>query len=268
MRFRPCIDIHCGKVKQIIGATLNDGSDKARENFTADKGADYYAAMYRADGLKGGHVIMLNAPTSLYYEETKKQALSALLSYPGGLQIGGGITPENAAEFLNAGASHVIVTSYVFRGGRVHWQRLARLRQTVGKKRLVLDLSCRERDGNYYIMTDRWQKETDEALSANLLHRLSVYCDEFLVHGVEFEGLGGGPDLKLVKFLAESSPVPATYAGGIANFKDMRDIETAGRGRVDFTVGSALDIFGGELAYREIVRMNEAGQNNAKQTVR
>ena len=111
MEFRPCIDIHNGKVKQIVGSSLMDNGDKARENFVSARDAVFFAKLYQRDRLKGGHVILLNPASSSYYEETKRQAIEALRAYPGGLQVGGGICPENAEEFLRAGASHVIVTS-------------------------------------------------------------------------------------------------------------------------------------------------------------
>ena len=160
MRFRPCIDIHNGKVKQIVGGSLRDEGDSASTNFSSEKGAAFYAEMYRKDHLCGGHIILLNPASSKYYEKTKEQALDALKAYPGGLQIGGGITAENALEYLAAGASHVIVTSYVFSEGAFQRENLEKLVHTVGKKRLVLDLSCRKKDDGYYVVTDRWQKFT------------------------------------------------------------------------------------------------------------
>ena len=162
MKFRPCIDIHNGQVKQIVGGSLKDQGDQAAENFVSEQDAAFYAGLYKKAGLKGGHVILLNGKDSPYYEATREQAVLALSGYPGGLQIGGGICPENAAEYLNAGASHVIVTSYVFKNGVISWENLTKIRDVVGKERLVLDLSCRKRDGEYYIVTDRWQKFTEE----------------------------------------------------------------------------------------------------------
>ena len=188
MKFRPCIDIHNGKVKQIVGGSLKDLGDQAEENFISEKDAAFYAHCYQKDGLTGGHVILLNPKTSPYYEETKRQALLALSQARGTLQVGGGITEENAEEFLNAGASHVIVTSYVFRDGKISYENLEKLVKTVGKERLVLDLSCRKKDGVYYIVTDRWQKFTQEVLSEQLLDMLAAYCDEFLVHAADVEG--------------------------------------------------------------------------------
>ena len=181
MKFRPCIDIHNGKVKQIVGGSLLDQGDQAVENFAADQEADYFANLYKKDGLKGGHVILLNPSTSEYYPETKKQALKALQTYQDGLQIGGGITVENAEEYMKAGASHVIVTSYVFKNGEIYWDNLQNLCDAVGKEHVVLDLSCRKKDEKYYIVTDRWQTFTNVELNTDILEKLSGYCDEFLV---------------------------------------------------------------------------------------
>lgn len=249
MRFRPCIDIHNGKVKQIVGGSLTDEGNQAEENFAASQDADYFAELYRKDKLKGGHVILLNPPASEYYAETKKQAYKALAAYPGGLQIGGGITAENAKEYLDAGASHVIVTSYVFRDGQIRWDRMERLRKAVGKERIVIDLSCRCLDGAYYIVTDRWQKFTEVELSHKVLDRIAAYCDEFLVHGVDVEGKSSGIDETLAKLLGTWGKIPVTYAGGIGAYEDIERFRQITGGRIDFTIGSALDLFGGNLAY-------------------
>lgn len=253
MEFRPCIDIHNGKVKQIIGASLKDQGSYARENFVAAQDAAFFAELYKKDGIRGGHVILLNPPGSEYYGETKAQAVSALLAYPGGLQVGGGITPENAAQFLDAGASHVIVTSYVFKGGQIHYGRLQELARAVGKKRLVLDLSCRRLDGKYYIVTDRWQKFTQEAVTPELLGRLSDHADEFLVHAVDVEGKASGIETELAALLGSWGKIPVTYAGGIGSFKDLEALRAYGKNRLNVTVGSALDLFGGTMSYREIL---------------
>lgn len=179
MEFRPCIDIHNGKVKQIVGGSLKDEGNMADENFVSGQDAVFYANLYKKEGFRGGHIILLNARDSEYYEATKKQAMGALQAYPGGLQIGGGITAENAEEFLTAGASHVIVTSYVFCDGKIQMDRLKKLRNAVGKEHLVLDLSCRKKDGKYYIVTDRWQRFTEQMITEDLLEQLAGYCDEF-----------------------------------------------------------------------------------------
>ena len=255
MRFRPCIDIHNGKVKQIVGGSLQDSGDKASENFVSDKGGDWYADFYRKDNLYGGHIILLNPVTSPYYEATKEQAIRALSAWPKGLQIGGGITADNAEEFLYAGASHVIVTSYVFKDGRIHYENLKRLKETVGREQLVLDLSCRKKDGIYYIVTDRWQKFTDVKLTVNILEEIADFCDEFLVHGVDVEGKSSGIDEELAEILAKycmEGKNKITYAGGIGCIKDLEKFQKLTYGKVDFTIGSALDLFGGTLSYDRI----------------
>ncbi len=257
MKFRPCIDIHNGKVKQIVGGSLCDEGDKAKTNFASDLDAAYYARMYQKDGLKGGHIILLNPSTSEYYEETKKQALSALKAYPGGMQIGGGITAENAKEYLLAGASHVIVTSYVFKDGVFHRENLEKLVQTVGKEHLVLDLSCRKKEGDYYIVTDRWQTFTEVKLTKETLDELAGYCDEFLIHGVDVEGKASGVELELVKMLGDWNGLKITYAGGIGSLEDLEEFKKAGGGKLDYTIGSALDLFGGAIPYREIVENSQ-----------
>ncbi|KAK9076765.1 hypothetical protein SSX86_005099 [Deinandra increscens subsp. villosa] len=251
VKFRPCIDIHKGKVKQIVGSTLSDmkGNDSTLvTNFESDKSAAEYATLYKEDGLKGGHVIMLGAdPLS------NESAIGALHAYPGGLQVGGGINSQNALSYIEEGASHVIITSYVFNNGQMDHERLKELVCIVGKQRLVLDLSCRKKDGKYAIVTDRWQKFSDVYLDEKILNFLSEYADEFLVHGVDVEGKKLGIDEELVELLGKHSPIPVTYAGGVTVIDDMERIKAAGMGRVDVTVGSALDIFGGKLAYKDVV---------------
>lgn len=253
MEFRPCIDIHNGKVKQIIGGTLTDDNDFAKENFVSEMGAGDYARLYREKGLRGGHIILLNGKDSPYYQADLEQAADALKVWQGALQIGGGVTAENAASFLDMGASHVIVTSYVFVDGEIRYDRLEELISKIGKKHLVLDLSCRKREGDYYVVTDRWQKYTRQPLSESLIQQLSSCCDEFLVHAVNVEGTGTGVDEELLQILSAESPVPVTYAGGIGTMEDIRTIQKIGRDRVNFTVGSALDLFGGTLKFNEIV---------------
>ncbi|KAF3625683.1 hypothetical protein FXO38_29663 [Capsicum annuum] len=249
--FRPCIDIHKGKVKQIVGSTLQDSKEADASlvtNFESDKSAAEYAKLYRDDGLVGGHVIMLGAdPLSI------AAATEALHAYPGGLQVGGGIKTENALSYIEEGASHVIVTSYVFNNGQMDLERLKALSSLVGRKRLVLDLSCRKKEGEYVIVTDRWQKFSDVHLNEKVLNFLAEYADEFLVHGVDVEGKKLGIDEELVALLGKYSPIPVTYAGGVTVMADLEKIKVAGMGRVDVTVGSALDIFGGDLAYKDVV---------------
>lgn len=263
MRFRPCIDIHNGKVKQLVGGSLKDEGNQAKENFVADSGSDYFADMYKKDGLAGGHIIILNHKDSEYFDATKKQAMRALATYPKGMQIGGGINADNAADYIEAGASHVIVTSYVFKDGEVNYQNLNSLVEAVGKDKIVLDLSCRMKNGKYYVVTDRWQKFTDLELNVETMNMLAQYCDEFLIHGVDVEGKGNGMDEALVKILAQTKKDnpnfnAITYAGGIASFEDIERFERYCDGHIDFTIGSALDIFGGDLPYREVAaRYNE-----------
>lgn len=252
MRFRPCIDIHNGAVKQIVGGSLKDKNDAAQTNFTSAQGADYYADIYKRDGLKGGHIILLNPVTSVYYTDTKAQALNALQAYPGGMQLGGGITPGNAEEFLAAGASHVIVTSYAFRDGEIKWENLRELRRAAGARKVVLDLSCRRKGDAYYIVTNRWQTFSSVKLSGILLDSLAEYCAEFLVHGVDVEGKGAGMDEGLVRLLATWDGVPVTYAGGIGTIADLDRFAEISQKKLDFTIGSALDLFGGSIPYTDI----------------
>ena len=252
MKFRPCIDIHNGKVKQIVGGSLTDVQDQASENFVSEQDASFYAELYKKAGIKGGHVILLNGHDSPYYESTKEQAILALHTYPGGLQIGGGVNPENAGEYLSAGASHVIVTSYVFKDGRISWENLNKMKETVGKEKLVLDLSCRRKDGKYYIVTDRWQKFTDIEMNSQTLEMFSEYCDEFLIHAVDTEGKAKGIEPQIAKIMGEYCTIPSTYAGGISSFDDLDTLKELGRGKIDFTIGSALDIFGGNISFEKV----------------
>lgn len=253
MEFRPCIDIHNGRVKQIVGGSLKDDGNWAKENYVSNQDAAFYAKLYQKDKIKGGHIIMLNHKDSAYYDETKQQALSALHSYPGGLMAGGGIHTENAEEFLNAGASHVIVTSYVFLDGRVNYENLNRMKNEVGKERLVLDLSCRKREDSYYIVTDRWQKFTKEKITKELLDELMGYADEFLVHAVDVEGKASGIEKELAEILGSWAKIPITYAGGIGSFEDLQQLNSSGHGKLNVTIGSALDLFGGCMEYRKVL---------------
>ncbi len=254
MEFRPCIDIHNGKVKQIVGGSLRDGAGTVKENYVSGQDAAFYAQLYKKNKIKGGHVILLNAEGSEAYKATKAQALAALKEYPGGLQVGGGIRPDNAWEYLDAGASHVIVTSYVFQGGKIHYGHLKELKSSVGKERLALDLSCRKKDGAYYIVTDRWQYDTEVEVNADILDELSSYCDEFLVHAVDVEGKVSGIERSVVALLGQWGKKPSTYAGGVHNMEDIKLVKTLGQGKVNVTVGSALDLFGGALKFQDVVR--------------
>ncbi len=253
MEFRPCIDIHNGKVKQIVGASLVDEGNQATANFVSTKDAADYAALYRNDGLHGGHIILLNKPDSKYYEQTKAQAIGALQAWPGHLQIGGGIQADNAADFISAGASAVIVTSYVFRDGKINYDHLQALCDAVGREHVVLDLSCKRKGDNYYIVTDRWQKFTDVVLSQETLQNFETYAAEFLVHAADVEGQRAGIDETVVSLLGTYEGIPVTYAGGIRDFSDLETLYTLGHGRVNFTIGSALDLFGGNLPYADVL---------------
>ena len=253
MEFRPCIDIHNGQVKQIVGGSLSDMGDFAKENFVSTQDAAFYARLYAHAGIKGGHIILLNAKDSAYYEATRRQAHLALQAYPGGLQVGGGITPDNAQEFLNAGASHVIVTSYVFHDGMIDFDRLKKLVCVVGKEHLVLDLSCKKMEDGYYIVTDRWQKITKQKISHELMDVLMEYCDEFLIHAVDVEGKTQGIEQELTAMIGEWGKIPVTYAGGVHSYEDLSLLKKLGRGNLNVTIGSALDLFGGHMNWKEVL---------------
>jgi phosphoribosylformimino-5-aminoimidazole carboxamide ribotide isomerase len=246
--FRPCIDLHEGKVKQIVGGTL--GEVGLKTNFVSDRPASWYADLYRRDHLRGGHIIMLGRGNAV-------AARQALEKFPGGMQLGGGIDADEAGVWIDAGASHVIVTSWVFREGRLDQARLNDLVERVGKSRLVLDLSCRKRGDDYVVMTDRWQKYTEMTVTAETLQSLAKSCAEFLVHAVDVEGLCRGIDGGLIEKLGQWSPIPVTYAGGANSLADLEETTRLGQGRVDLTIGSALDIFGGTgVKYVDVVAFN------------
>lgn len=249
--FRPCIDLHEGRVKQIVGGSLSSDPAALKTNFVSERPAAWYAQLYRRDKLQGGHVIMLGPGN-------ESAGLEALSAYPNGLQIGGGIHLENARTYLDAGATHVIVTSWVFREGRIDHERLSALVKRIGKERLVLDLSCRKHGDDYFVVTDRWQRFTDVRVEARTLGELAKSCAEFLIHAVDVEGLCRGVDQTLVTLLGAHSPLPATYAGGARSLEDLRLVEQLGRGRIDLTIGSALDIFGGAgVRYADCVAFNQ-----------
>ena len=252
-RFRPCIDLHQGQVKQIVGGSLRDDGSAPRENFVSEKPPAWFAETFRRDGLTGGHVIMLGKGN----EAAAKEALAA---WPGGMQVGGGIRPGNAAAWINAGASHVIVTSSLFDAeGKFLPNVLDELVAEVGKEKLVIDLSCRRTDRGWTVAMNRWQTLTEMDVTAETLDSLAPLCDEFLIHAADVEGLCGGIDRDLVALLGAWGKCPITYAGGAATMDDVKLVSEAGRGLVDVTVGSALDLFGGKgIRYADLVAMNES----------
>jgi phosphoribosylformimino-5-aminoimidazole carboxamide ribotide isomerase len=257
MKFRPCIDLHGGVVKQIVGSTLSEKDDNTLiTNYASDRPASWYADAYRKDRLTGGHVIRLGPGN----DEAAKEAMSA---WPGGLHLGGGVDISNAGQWLEWGAEKVIVTSYIFSEGQVHQDRLQELSESIGANKLVLDLSCRKKDGRYWIVTDRWQNFTQVEVDASSLDYFSAHCSEFLIHGVDVEGKSGGIESELVERLGNWGKMPITYAGGVRSWEDIRRINELGAKKIDFTVGSALDIFGGTgLKYVELVEKNGIGFKN------
>ena len=241
-KFRPCIDLHDGKVKQIIGGTLTDDAHTLRENFVSDKSPASFAELYRQHQLTGGHIIQLGQTPG-----NKQAALNALAAWPGGMQIGGGITLENAAEWLTAGASHIIVTSWLFApDGSFMPERLSQLTAEIGKENLVIDLSCRRTQAGWTVAMNRWQTLTDLHITPENLDHIAAHCDELLVHAADVEGLCKGIDQELVQMLGQWSKLPITYAGGAATIADIHLTQQHSQGNVDITVGSALDIFGGK----------------------
>lgn len=247
-QFRPCIDLHQGQVKQIVGGSLNDqGADT---NFVSEYSSRYYAELYRKHQLIGGHVIALGPGN-------QEAALEALAAWPDGLQFGGGVNADNAGSYLDAGASHVIVTSYLFEGGEFSWERLEAVKAVTGKERLILDLSCRRTESGWNIATDRWQTVTGLAVNEQTLQQLSSHCAEFLIHAADVEGLQAGIDEDLVRLLGEACPIPVTYAGGARSLEDLKRVDELSGGKVDLTIGSALDIFGGSgVTLEECIEWN------------
>ncbi|MDA8564139.1 phosphoribosylformimino-5-aminoimidazole carboxamide ribotide isomerase [Mariniblastus sp.] len=252
-QFRPCIDLHNGLVKQIVGGTLRDDGSQPAENHVSQHDAAWFASKYRNDQLNGGHVIKLGPGN-------EDAARSALAAWPGGLQIGGGINDQNAAEWLEAGASHVIVTSWLFdESGQLLPERLDALSQSIGRDKLVLDLSCRRDGDSWYVAMNRWQTRTNVNIDLDTLDRLASYASEFLIHAADVEGLCRGVDLELVKLLGKWNGVPVTYAGGAASMSDLEQVAEVSRGNVDITVGSALDIFGGAgIKYSDLLDWNSS----------
>ena len=254
MKFRPCIDIHNGKVKQIVGSSLTDSS--AKENFISDKDSKYFAELYKDSGLYGGHVIILNKAGTEEYEASKEEAIKAFKAFPDGLQVGGGINDKNASAFIEAGASHVIVTSYLFEDGKLSEEKMKRLRDAVSKEKIVFDLSCKKVGDRYYVTTDRWQTITETEMNCDTLRKLEEYCDEYLIHAVDVEGKCNGPETDIIKELSKYDGNKVTYAGGIRSLEDVEAINEASDGKIDFTIGSALDIFGGNLKFEEVAAYN------------
>lgn len=254
-KFRPCIDLHDGKVKQIVGGTLRDSGDGPTENFVAEESPAWFADRFRRDELGGGHVIMLGPGN----EEAAREALAA---WPGGLQVGGGIRADNAGAWLAAGASHVIVTSWLFdEQGGFQLERLRQLAAEHGPARLVVDLSCRRTEQGWQVAMNRWQTLTDLSITEDTLARLAPYCGEFLIHAADVEGKCGGIDEALVRELGKWEGIPVTYAGGAASLQDLRLVEELSRGRLDVTVGSALDLFGGNgVTYAELLEWNRGSR--------
>ena len=252
MKFRPCIDIHNGQVKQIVGGSLDDDKG-ASENFVSILDGSYYGELYKKYGLNGGHIILLNKYGTPEYDADIRQARLALRAFPGGLQIGGGITDANATDCIKIGASHVIVTSFIFDEKGLSTDRLSKLVESVGREHIVIDLSCRRKGDDYYVVTNRWQTFTETKVNADLLEELSVYCDEYLIHGVDVEGKKQGVDERLLALIAQYAGLPVTYAGGIKDMSDIDTIDRVGRGRIDYTVGSALSIFGGNIDFDEVL---------------
>lgn len=253
LEFRPCIDLHDGKVKQIVGSTLGHKDQEVIENFISNHDSSYYAKMFANDQLTGGHIIMLG-------DGNEEAALAALAAYPQGLQVGGGITTENANKYIDAGATHVIVTSFIFYDGKLHLDRLKQLVQIVGKKHLVIDLSCRLRDGKWFVVTDKWTKFSDFEVNAESIAFIENFCDELLIHAVDVEGKKGGMQESLVHDLATWTTIPTTYAGGVRSLDDLKKFENIANGRLHVTIGSALSIFGGDLPYSDVVKYCKRGK--------
>lgn len=253
LEFRPCIDLHDGKVKQIVGSTLGHKDQDVIENFISNHDSSYYAKMFAKDQLTGGHVIMLG-------DGNEEAALAALAAYPQGLQVGGGITTENAKKYIDAGATHVIVTSFIFYDGRLNVDRLKQLVQIIGKQHLVIDLSCRKRDGKWFVVTDKWTKFSDFEVNAESIAFIENFCDELLIHAVDVEGKKGGMQESLVHDLATWTTIPTTYAGGVRSLGDLKKFENIANGKLHITIGSALSIFGGDLPYSDVVNYCNKGE--------
>ncbi|KAF2733483.1 Phosphoribosylformimino-5-aminoimidazole carboxamide ribotide isomerase [Polyplosphaeria fusca] len=256
-RFRPCIDLHAGSVKQIVGGTLSTSSESSlKTNFTSEHPSAYYTKLYRDNELAGAHVIMLGPGN----DAAAKEALAA---WPNGMQVGGGITEKNAAEWIDNGAEKVIITSYLFPNSTFSMERLQAVLSALDndKSKLVIDLSCRRKDGSWFVATNKWQTITDFELNPDSIKLLEPHCSEFLIHAADVEGLQRGIDHELVSKLAEWCSIPVTYAGGGRNIDDLELVKSLSKGRVDLTIGSALDIFGGTgVEFKDCVKWNKEQQ--------
>ncbi|CAD6590193.1 MAG: Enzyme that catalyzes the fourth step in the histidine pathway [Tremellales sp. Tagirdzhanova-0007] len=267
-QFRPCIDLHQGVVKQIVGATLDldhallhpaGPSSKLKVNFVAKHPPSYYAELYRQHRLTGGHIIKLGPGN----DGAAREALSA---WRGGMQVGGGITEENAGEWLEAGAEKVIVTSYLFPAGRFDLARLRALSAKVGREKLVVDISCRKRGGGWLIAMNGWKTLTDTSVTRESITMIEEHCSELLIHAADVEGLCQGIDEELVQRLGEWVTIPCTYAGGARDISDLALVERLSGGRVDLTFGSSLDIFGGTgVLFTDLVAADREAKESSLQ---
>ncbi|KAG9232242.1 phosphoribosylformimino-5-aminoimidazole carboxamide ribotide isomeras-like protein [Amylocarpus encephaloides] len=251
-KFRPCIDLHSGQVKQIVGGTLTTTSADLKTNYVSRLPASHFAKMYQDHGLTGAHVIMLGPGN----EEVAKEALA---EWKGGLQVGGGITDKNARQWIEWGAERVIITSFLFPSGKFSQEHLESVLASLDgdKGKLVIDLSCRKKEDTWFVAMNKWQTITDMEVNEASIKSLEPYCSEFLIHAADNEGLQKGIDEELVGKLSEWCSIPVTYAGGGRNLQDLDHVKTLSGGRVDLTIGSALDIFGGSgVTFQDCVEWN------------
>ncbi|KAK4668120.1 Enzyme that catalyzes the fourth step in the histidine pathway [Podospora pseudoanserina] len=253
-RFRPCIDLHSGQVKQIVGGTLDSKTTSLLTNFISPHPPSYFSKLYKENDLHGAHVIMLGPGN-------RTAAIESLAAWPNNLQIGGGINETNAQEWINLGASKVIITSYLFPNGAFSQERLDKVLVALGgdKEKLVIDLSCRRKgEDRWFVAMDKWQTITDMEVCEESIRQLEPYCSEFLIHAADNEGLQRGIDEKLVENLARWCSIPVTYAGGGRNLDDLEMVKKLSNGKVDLTIGSALDCFGGSgVTLQECVEWNK-----------
>jgi len=159
------------------------------------------------------------------------------------------------------------VTSFCFDGAKFSEAKLAEMVAAVGAERLVLDLSCRAAEGGgWSVAKDRWRTITDLAVTPETLDRLAGQCAEFLVHAADVEGQCGGVDRELVQMLGSWAGAPVTYAGGARSLENLREVDGLSDGKVDLTIGSALDLFGGDgVSYADCVAWNRrASQSSSR----